>query len=75
MPGWAASTEALHRGQHRAGNLVQISNAAVSASKALLLFSDNNQNNASFRARISLAATVRKLLWPYLQREGETAQG
>lgn len=68
MPGWSAAAEVMQRGEHcvctasEAGNTI----AAFLSSLAQLR---GVTNTRTLGASISMAATVRKLVWPYLQCE------
>ncbi|MEW5305313.1 MAG: hypothetical protein WDW36_007862 [Sanguina aurantia] len=66
MPGWAAVTELLQRGEHPADHFLEASNAALSAYKCLNL-TYGTRDPAMLREKISLAATVRKLVWPFMR--------
>lgn len=68
--GWATVTEALHRGNRRPDNLQDIIYLALSEARAATLFLPGIEAVRVLRGSISLAATVRKLLWPYLRPNG-----
>lgn len=67
MPGWTATIEALQRGQHHATSTIDIGNAMCVMVPSLGLLGESI-NIAMLIASISLAATVRKLAWPLVQR-------
>lgn len=72
--GWATVTEVLHRGSRRPDNLQEITYLALSEATAAPLFLPDIKGVLVLRGSISLAATVRKLLWPYLQPNGAAAE-
>ncbi|MEW5318476.1 MAG: hypothetical protein WDW38_009696 [Sanguina aurantia] len=67
--GWAAVMEALQRGQHHASDEEEVGAAALNslASLALLRHADRA---VALQGSISLAATLRKLMWPYMKWQG-----
>lgn len=68
MPGWAAATEALQRGKHHASSPQEAGSAAIVAGESLALL-ERDTSVTSLMESISLAATVRKLVWPHTQRQ------
>lgn len=67
LPGWATTAEVLLRGRHHATTAAEVVNAAcVAADSEMLLLLSGNISLLS--GRVSLAATVQKLFWPFLQR-------
>lgn len=66
LPGWAATTEAFQRGTSHALSADEVMNAAQLAADTQLLHLLSS-NIPALCECFSLAATVRKLLWPYLQ--------
>lgn len=66
MTGWAAAVEVLQRHKHLAGNLYETVLDARIAGKAPQVLLGGPMGVPRICARISLAATFRKLVWPYL---------
>lgn len=67
MPGWASATEAVHRGRYHASSEKEVSSTGIVAARVLSVLVD--LGSLSVSAHLSLAATVRKLMWPYIQGE------
>lgn len=65
-PGWAAVTESLQRGEHPATDLKSTSIATVSTYNCVTLHGTRDPD--ILFERLSLAATVRKMLLPFTQR-------
>lgn len=72
MPGWAAATEVMHRGKDPAGQANEISHAAVLLADSLSLLT-GDVDFSMLHHSVSLAWTVRKLMWPYVQRGCRTS--
>lgn len=72
LPGWAATMEALQQGVQGPATAWSSACEALIAGKAMNLIL-NHESEAAIRASISLAATVRKFLWPYLKQGGRDA--
>lgn len=68
MPGWAATAEILYRGEHHPQDLLQVLYAAITVGQCSRKLQQDTCV-ATLTQQISLAATVRKLLWPYVQHE------
>lgn len=73
-PGWASVTEMLYRGKQRANCLDIITVVVLSVARAPFLMLLSTKHAPTLRGRVSLAGTVRKLLWPYLQLHGARPQ-
>lgn len=61
----------LLRAEHRVSDLVDIMQAALGAGRAPFRLYCNNRDAILLHERISLSASSRKLLWPYLDRAGQ----
>lgn len=72
MPGWAIIIEMLSRGKHYPADLLQVFRFALTAGDTLPLLK-RSICLASVTQHLSLAATVRKLVWPYVQHETQQA--
>lgn len=70
MPGWAAVTEAFHRGKHHPTSPYKILNAFYVADIVSVL-PRGSAGVLTLPASISLAATLRKLVWPFLPLESK----
>lgn len=82
MPGLAAATEVLHRGLDQRDAVTEICHAPVAAAESVgllqslsaaesagLVQSPGHKKMTMLTENISLAATIRKLVWPYTQFE------
>lgn len=70
MPGWAAATEILLRGEHPLDMLADISTCAFMAIDSLSLLHKSDTLPAQFLS-ISLAATVQKLIFIQMQSDAQ----
>lgn len=75
MPGWAAAVEAMHRGAIHPDDAVNVSNTVILAGQSLVLLTTSHHASLlCLSGRISLAATMRKIIWPHVQRETPQAR-
>lgn len=72
MPGWITIVEMMSRGTHYPQDLLQVFRTTLTAGDSVLLLK-RSIYIASVTQHLSLAATVRKLLWPYVQHETQQA--
>lgn len=72
-PGWAAVSEALHRGEHHSCTAADVTSVALSAWRACRFGPPADGLNI-FHERTGLIATVRKMMWPHLLLDLVTGQ-
>lgn len=72
MPGWSATVEVLFRGQNAHVDLAGIRLVSVLARRPLVHLSVGHGSINHSWESVSLAATIRKLLWPHLQHKHQS---
>lgn len=74
MPGSSAATEALLRGEHHARDGQEVLLAALASATSLSHLLDCCHLGSLSVSVVSLSATMRKLLWPFLHVGGTPVQ-
>lgn len=70
MPGWIAAAEALQLGKLPVSSTIEMNGAVTGALKSTDMMGNSIQYMPTLPGTISMAATLRKLVWPHVQLSG-----